>query len=366
MLPTLFKRTSTGAIQYWTISVEGSTIVTKFGQVGGAEQIARDLIREGKSAGKKNATTPEQQAALEAEALHRKKIERKGYVQDRARAERGETDAEGGIAPMLAHKYAEQSHKIKFPCYMQPKLDGIRCTSDVQPDGVTLWSRTRKQILSMPHIARALSALPVDTLTDGEIYHHDYRDDFEKITELVRPDEPRQGHEIVQLHVYDLPSCEENFGARHEMLKQLIGRLDSPSVVLVETIMVVNPAELLAAFRHYRDLGYEGAIARNDGPYVNKRSYDLQKVVEHIREEFDIVGIEEGRGKLAGHVGAFVCKTADGLIFNVKLEGATERLRELFQNHSLWKDEKLTVEFRNWTKRKVPRFPVGIAVRNYE
>jgi predicted DNA-binding WGR domain protein len=77
-LPTLYKKTSTGADQEWSISTEGSTIVTRWGRVGGAIQEGRDLIKVGKSFDKKNETTATQQAEAEAQSRWEKKLQ-KGY-----------------------------------------------------------------------------------------------------------------------------------------------------------------------------------------------------------------------------------------------------------------------------------------------
>ena len=78
-MKTLYKKTSTGKIQIWEIHVEGNTIITVFGQLGGKLQETKDVITSGKNTGKANATTPEQQAELEAEAQYQKKL-KKGYV----------------------------------------------------------------------------------------------------------------------------------------------------------------------------------------------------------------------------------------------------------------------------------------------
>lgn len=161
---TLYKKTTTGATQTWTIGVEGPTpngygiIVTRFGQAGTDNpQEARDTITQGKNEGKTNRTTAYQQAVKEAEARWMKK-KKSGYVEEIDKAVACEVDAviEGGINPMLAHKFSEQGHKIEFPCFAQPKLDGVRCIAIIENGACTLWSRTRKQILSMSHIADAL------------------------------------------------------------------------------------------------------------------------------------------------------------------------------------------------------------------
>lgn len=82
--------------------------------------------------------------------------------------------------------------------------------------------------------------------------------------------------------------------------------------------------------------------------------------------EFDIIGIEEGRGKLSGHVGAFVCMTDEGQEFKAKMSGSTEKLKEYFENHDLWKKKQLTVQFQDLTAYGLPRFPVGLRIKEME
>lgn len=181
--PTLYKATSTGALQFWDIFVGYAPdsvqpypeIITRFGQLGtGNPQQTSDVIREGKNVGKKNATTPYEQACFEAKAKWEKMC-KKGYVTDSARAEAKENDLRG-VPAMLAHKYSEHSEKIVFPAAVQPKLDGIRCLT--RADG-TLWSRSQKPITSVPHIQAALLPRweglpdldPTQPPLDGELFH---------------------------------------------------------------------------------------------------------------------------------------------------------------------------------------------------
>lgn len=393
-LPTLWKRTSTGALQYWIIATRLAVggngecdIITKYGQEGTQnENATSDTVREGKNLGKKNATTPQQQAELEAQAKWTKQIERKGYVQDKARAERGETDAEGGIAPMLAKKFFAQDQerelpiekheledggKIKFPALLQPKLDGIRCIAVIEDGTCTLWSRTRKEITSVPHINRFYEKHfgNRSVIVDGELYNNDYADNFEYITELVRPDVPVEGHEVVQHHVYDLPSSESDNETRcQEIADEFHLMAPGSPIVIVPTVTVRDVPHMIVEFRKFREAGYEGAIVRNrKGKYANKRSSDLQKVVETITEEFPIMGVEEGSGKLQGHVGAFWLTAKNGKQFKAKLQGDIGRLKDLFEHPEKWQGKQMTVRYRTLTrKNKVPRFPVAVAIRDYE
>ena len=79
-LKKLYKRNANGAIQEWLIGVEGTTIVTAYGQVGGKIQTTSDSVKSGKNLGRKNATDRETQAQMEAQAQWVKK-KKAGYVE---------------------------------------------------------------------------------------------------------------------------------------------------------------------------------------------------------------------------------------------------------------------------------------------
>lgn len=371
---TLYKKTSTGAIQYWKIKVfyvdDRGEIYTEYGQLKtDSPQKTVDVIHDGKNAGKKNETTAFEQAAKEAESRW-KKQKKKGYVETLEDAREGRSDdiIQGGIFPMLAHKYSEQAHKIKYPACVQPKLDGIRCLATIEKGVCTLWSRTRKPITSVPHIIRAIENVfeGADLILDGELYNHDLKSDFEKIVSLVRQEKPAEGHEVVQYHVYDFAVGGMGFLERIEEFGSIISFIGNP-LRLVDTVEVQNEDDMMFIFEKFRSQGYEGLMARNQkSPYVNKRSYDLQKVKEFEDAEFPIVGVEEGRGRMAGHA-IFVCETEKGNQFRVKLKGETAALKRYLEDAYTWEGKQLTVQFQGYTgKEGVPRFPVGIAVRDYE
>ena len=363
--PILYKKTQTGALQYWQIETCDTLITVRFGQENGKEQVTEDFIREGKNTGRSNETSPEKQAESEAKSRWESKI-KKGYVESRDRAINSEDDYKGGYSPMLAHKFSEQGHKIVYPAYVQPKLDGHRCTIDIFGD---LWSRSRKPITGVPHISEEIKDI-FENLTeypmlDGELYNHELKKDFENITHFVRQEEAQDGAEIVQYHIYDIVHPDDlTFEKRYEWLKKNIPD-NAKYLKLVETIKVNNEDELMEAFDLFVEKGYEGAIVRNaNAKYEHKRSYNLQKIKEFDDAEFPIVGIEEGRGKLMGHVGSFICKTKDNVIFKAKAKGELGNLKNYFEHHELWRGKILTIQYQGMTnKSNVPRFPVGLRIR---
>lgn len=378
--PKLYKKTNTGAIQYWKISVAEKfnsgngtcwLITTEYGQKDTDKpQLTSDTIYSGKNIGKKNATTTKEQAFLEAKYKWEKQ-KKKGYCETESEASAGKVDKiiEGGILPMLAHTYEKQGDKIIFPCYVQPKLDGHRCIAIVKNGKCTLWTRTRKKITSVPHIISELEEKIKDWKTqsfilDGELYNHDFKNDFEHISHLVRQEEPDPNHKDVQYHVYDLVEP-VIFSSRYTCLVEFTKGLDqiniTESIKLVQTEYIKQQEEIKKYFKQFLNKGYEGIMLRNvNGPYENKRSVHLQKVKEFEDAEFPIVGFKEGKGKLRGHIGAFTCELDSGETFDVKMSGETERLKDFFKDHSLWKGKKLTVQFQGYSKYNIPRFPVGL------
>lgn len=370
--PMLFKKTSTGAIQGWEIQVVYENkiptpiIVSYYGQVGGKIQESREEILEGKNVGKANETSVEKQAILQAESTWKKQL-KKGYVQSIEDAQAGNVDIiiEGGIAPMLAHKFNEQGHKIKYPALAQPKLDGHRCTSQWNDGEVTLWSRTRKIINSVPHINEALEKCGIADRFDGELYNHDYHNNFEELSSKIRQEKPMEGYEIIQYHIYDFPHERLNNADRNALLQNFKILFENTPIHIVETIVVNNEDELMDVFDHFIAEGYEGCMVRNmDGLYVNKRSYDLQKIKEFDDAEFKIVGIKVGtKGSMAGKA-VFTCELSNGNTFDCKMKGSLDSLIQYAEKPELAIGKILTVKFQGYTKYGVPRFPVGLRFRN--
>jgi DNA ligase 1 len=366
----LFKKSSTGAIQTWSISVSGSDITVNHGQLDGAIQTATETIKSGKNQGKANETTPEAQALAEAQSKWLKQ-KKKGYVEDLQTAEKGQVDKSviaGGVDPMLAHKYKDHAHKIEFPCYGQPKLDGVRCISVIEPNGnVTLWSRTRKFITSVPHINKELSKLADQEtiILDGELYVNKYKNDFEKIISMVRQQEPAPGHEVIQYHVYDMV-MDGPFLIRKATFQALLQQINNSVVVPVETVILHDTEELDSAFSSFVEEGYEGLMVRNvQGTYEHKRSYNLQKVKEMQDEEFVVIDVESGRGKREGQA-VLVCQNKAGQVFRASPKGTDQYRKELLKNKTRVIGKMVTIQYQNLTALGVPRFGVAKCIRDYE
>ena len=365
-LSTLFKRSVNGKISTWFIEVEDNKFRTVSGYDDGKKITSEWTECFAKNIGKKNGTTPEQQALFEAEALHRKKIEL-GFFEDI-----NKIDTPVFFKPMLANKWEDRKDKITYPIYSQPKLDGIRCI--VKSDG--MWSRNGKKIISAPHIYESLKPLleaNPELIFDGELYADKFAHDFNAICSLVKKTKPTEqdlleSKEKIEYHIYDVPSMNYGFCDRYVSLVELAKTPLFPECCkLVPTHVCSDEKILVSWYEDYMEMGYEGQMLRTDDLYENKRSNSLLKNKSFDDAEFTILEVHEGKGKLSGKVGYMVFKTNEGHEFTSTVNGTQEYLEELLKQKSELIGKQATIKYFNLTPgTNIPRFPKVVAIRDYE
>jgi DNA ligase-1 len=349
-LPILYARSTTGKVSQWEIEYNERAYRTISGFTDGKKVTAAWTDCAGKS-----YNTTAEQTEKQAKALWKKRTEL-GYFENIK-----DIDNKIHFEPMLAKDWAKEK-KRKFPCYSQPKLDGIRCI--IKLDG--MWSRNGKQILSAPHIYDALKPLfDIDpTLVfDGELFAERSTCDFNKIISCVRktkpePEDITESAKYIEYWIYDLPSNPGTFLVRNNELLEL----ELPSCCkIVITIPCVNETVLKQCYSKYMEDEFEGQMIRYDGEYeAGKRSKTLFKNKEFMDGEFEIIGVLEGKGKLKGKVGKLVF---DG--FDSAVNGDHEYLEKLYNDRTLI-GKKATVKYFELTSYGKPRFPKVIAIRDYE
>jgi ATP-dependent DNA ligase len=248
-------------------------------------------------------------------------------------------------------------------------VHNCRCLTLITNDEIIPYSRQLKKWTSLSHIVDEIVKLnlPVGTILDGELYIHG--EEFQNLTSAIKRDSPSDKTKSIQYHIYDCVS-NNDFKNRYEWLQQNIK--DSNILKLVQCQTISTQTEIEAKLQKYLDAGYEGMMLRNiKGPYKSGgRSFDLQKVKKFIDMEFPITGAYQNKGKMKNQC-TFECATDDGTIFGVKPMGS-EQMREQYwanwQDGTIQPGDLLTVRFFAWTtsQHPVPRFPVGVAIRNYE
>ena len=365
--PTLYQIDSKGKVRIWYITVRGDEYRTTSGLQEGKKVTSGWTKAEPTNVGKSNTRDGAAQAISETESEYTKKLEGKYYKT----LEEAQTAGTGMkfLQPMLANKYEDYVDRVVFgDAYAQPKLDGIRCT--VQK--YAIFSRAGKPFVSCPHILEELKSFfdnYPDVPLDGELYNHNLKHDFDKITSLVKQPKPTEeelaeSKEKVQFHVYDVV-MEGNFAERSKFLRTNV--VESQSIKPVETIAVVNQEMLDEYYAKWIADGYEGQMVRLNKPYENKRSRSLLKRKEFMDDEFPLISLEEGLGNWAGTAKRAILKLPDGREFGAGIRGTNEFLTAMLKRFRAGNGPKqATVRFQNYTPDGIPRFGVVTAFYDEE
>jgi len=403
--PKLYAIDKNGKIKVWTAAVlqftDKNAVAAGYatsrithGYIDGKQQIVYRDYNVGKNIGRSNETTPLAQCISETRRKWTDKKEKEAHTETKP-ADYGEGygdisggwcgagagaggdgddgggdddgDAAGPFLPMLAQTFnpadaaaagSKKKKVIIFPCFVQPKLDGLRCVSYATrrvPGGggngndattaVTLQSRTGAFFTGLPHIAAALrpylSQHP-SVVIDGELYTDQMP--FEELAGLIKKkkitDSDVARLKKVRYHVYDIydhARPDMPYSERMGVLAAAVRRcgcvandtfsagvaaaaaVAAAEVVLVRTEKVAALSDFRRLFAEFVEAGYEGIMLRNAaGVYrANYRSNDLQKYKEFMEEEYRIIDFKEGEGRDAGAV-IWVCETAEGKEFSIR------------------------------------------------
>jgi len=283
--------------------------------------------------------------------------------------------------PMLAYPVSDKPIDYTKPTFIQPKLDGVRCLIQyerhTQPreDVVVAYSRTGKVWQNIDHILSSLRPFfqkYPDVILDGELYNHDFRDDFESIISMVRKTKPTDedrsiSRQNVQFHCYDIVDEKIRFEARNEfILQELYGNYDY--VHILPCIRVHSHDNAIYQHKINLKAGYEGSILRSNNVYQCKRSHALRKFKDFSDAEATIVGYLDGKGKRTGTLGKFIMMDDNGVEFGCPPgKGYNyKQLATMLENIGDYIGQRATFTFFERTKAGSYRHPLFKCIRDYE
>jgi DNA ligase-1 len=207
---------------------------------------------------------------------------------------------------------------------------------------------------------------------------------FQELVGLVKRVTLKPGDDekmkLIKLRVYDCYDSERplaDFIVRAGMIKESARIWASVTEMIatgfpsgweaVKNFTANNEDDIYSLQKQFIEEGYEGAMVRNHkGAYaLGKRSANLQKVKTFMDDEYQIVGFEQAVGNDVGTV-IWVCQGPTTTPFRVRPRGTREQRREWFTNGNSYIGKMLTVKYQELTDDGIPRFPVGISVRDYE
>ena len=361
---TLFCMDKKGKSKQWQISVSDmgtySEITTTYGGVNYRKIETTSQVTQGKNLNKSNSTTHFEQAIKEAQSRWTKKKDIEGY---QTKSVFGSIDPDTIKLPMLAQDFKKHESKVKFPCYVQPKLDGYRMLFNSTTKSMTSRQGKPFDVMKNAHMYSELIKLNDNIIFDGELYIHGGT--FEHLG-LLRKKKLTKGDlqklNEIEYHVYDIIDEKLNFKQRSEKLKGLLD--NTTKIKFVQTIEIDNVDQINEHHTNFTKDGYEGTIIRNsEGKYKCKfRSTDLLKYKDFEDSEYPIVDFTfeiDTTGKSENLV-VWVCK-ANQNTFKVRPKGTKEERKELYKrcqkNFEEFKGRNLWVSYFELTDRGVPRFP---------
>lgn len=279
------------------------------------------------------------------------------------------------MKPMLACSAIPLLSDIRYPVIAEPKLDGIRC---LIVNGMPV-SRNLKPIPNL-HIRNCLSNISGIEGLDGELILRS--GDFNSVQSAIMSE---MGTPDFVYTVFDDYSINAGYKERIEQVSSTFkGYEDSPYIQSIPFVLCKNKEELDALYKHWLELGYEGAIVRDPyGPYKFGRSTLKQgwmlKLKNFNDDEAKVIGFEElmhndneatidalghqvrsahNEGKVPGNVlGALVCEFR-GQTFKIGTGFTWDQRANLWSKRGTLIDQYVTFKYQELSSYGVPRFPV--------
>lgn len=313
----------------------------------------------------------QEQALLEARNRYRK-MYYKGYY-----------TAKGEVCvhePMLANKYIPEKNVKLFPVAVQAKLDGVRALMTYRGGEVCILSRTGREWSHLQHIRKEVKQLfqrlPPGCVLDGEFYSTELS--FDELSGLMRTTKgDRSKESLVQYYIFDLiDPFDSYFEVRYKILSDAFSSLEQKvySLQIMPVFLADSHESIVQAHDEWVAEGMEGCMIRRLSyveenkslcRYKPRRSNNLLKYKSFDDEEVTIVDVGQGAGTEEG-LAVFTVEDKKGNRFEVRPRGDFAQRKIWFEQPEKVLGQAYTIRFFGKTAKGIPRFPVGIGLRNYE
>lgn len=223
-----------------------------------------------------------------------------------------------GLVPefklMLAPNESPNIVDLKYPCYMQPKLDGYRC---IYKNGI-MFSRTGKSFGNNNLFNYFNKLFQVqDYVLDGELYCEGIN--FNKLQTILNTyDAPIPNtlkfviYDCVPVKDWEIQNCKKPYNERIKNVGEITFAIaDYSKVVEILNEEVQNSTQAAELYKNYLEKGYEGAMIKAiNGLYRWKRvtlhSGEMLKLKPYKTLDLKVVGIYEGEKNFKGLAGGII------------------------------------------------------------
>ena len=262
---------------------------------------------------------------------------------------------------------------------LEEKLNGINCS---YVNGIML-SRQGKEIINLSHLTKELEQLSFKNYYfNGELVRHNEGEltngeNFRETTSIVNSDAEDKTN--IDLIVFDLLPLEEFYDGKSKLkykdrlnqLKQLKQEAEEKGLVHLYIPEIYYEGDDNTVIDKYLDQATredkEGLMCIKNGVWKNKRSSTILKVKKFMNADCEIIGYEEGTGRLEGKLGSFIIDYKGNKV-NVGSGYTDDERIEFWQHRDDYIGRILQVKFKEQTKDKKTglvsiQFPIYQCIR---
>jgi len=195
----------------------------------------------------------------------------------------------------LMQPYDLDESRIVLPCYISPKLDGVRGHDD---NG--MFFRSGKPILGVDHIYNAVKDLGIRL--DGEMLVPGMS--FQKSSGLIRS---HNATPDAHFYVFDYYNTSDIFSNRIEVMNQI--EVLSTKIHVITHHLVKTLKELYHYHNNYISMGLEGSVIKTPYHiYQFRQSWDWMRIVPLHSVDVVVLSMYEGKGKYVDMMGGVRCE----------------------------------------------------------
>lgn len=283
----------------------------------------------------------------------------------------------------LAEKYFDKPDRVEGKEFaITTKIDGGRIIAIKENGQVSFFTRAGQKYEGLVDLEREMAErLPDNYVFDGEITLLDYRNYDSKTAyklamKITRADGPKAG---VKMLVFDgMPLTEWkaqrsmlSWSDRRHMLECMTGFYND-SLTYFELLPILyrgtDTSKILELLESEIARNQEGVMINIcDASYEFKRTVNLLKCKKFSDTDLEIIGVEEGTGRLSGTLGAILVRYKEGNVVKVGSGFSDEMRAEIWADPSKFLNRICTVKYFEETTNKEGgislRFPTFVSIR---
>lgn len=247
----------------------------------------------------------------------------------------------------LANKYFDKPDYVEGKRFaITTKIDGGRIIAIKENGHVSFYTRAGQRYEGLVDLEKEmLEKLPDDICLDGEITLLENagissKDAYKETMKRTRKDGLKTG---IKMLVFDCmsaeqfksQSCPDSYGLRRAILDALFSENSFKYFEPLPILYVGEDTSMITKLLDEAVANDQEGVMINDvfAPYEFKRTNALLKVKKMNTLDLQIIGFEEGGGRLAGTLGAILVRYKDGNVVKVG-SGFTDQQRE-----EIWKNQ---------------------------